>query len=93
MEELGKLTSDNFRLEKENLVLRRGNTVLLEALMWQVLQGCAMLETDDEVVKAYYSCDHTSLEVLVEAGLAEKEGDEYRLLWDKLDKRKERYGV
>lgn len=70
--------------------LYRGNTLLIEALMDMV--GQRFYERDGVYSHSFMSSDEQAIEVLMQAGYAEevepgKNG--YRLLWDKVEARKD----
>lgn len=68
---------------------RRGNTLLIESLMDMVTQFFHT-RPDDTLSHSFMSAEENAIETLIEAGFAEElEGCTYRLLWDKLEQRKQ----
>ena len=68
---------------------RRGNTRLIEALMDMVSEGF-YARTDGTPRHRSMSAEETAIQTLINAGFAEElEGCTYRLLWDKLEERKQ----
>ena len=66
---------------------RRGNTLLIEALMDMVNQFF-YTRPDDTLSHSFMSAEENAIETLINAGFAEElEGCTYRLLWDKLEER------
>ena len=68
---------------------RRGNTLLIECLMDMVNQFFCR-RPDDTLSHSFMSAEENAIETLINAGFAEDlEGCTYRLLWDKLEERKQ----
>lgn len=68
---------------------RRGNTLLIECLMDMVNQFFCW-RSDDTFSHSFMSAEENAIETLINAGFAEElEGSTYRLLWDKLEQRKQ----
>ena len=68
---------------------RRGNTLLIESLMDMVIQFFHT-RPDDTLSHSFMSAEENAIETLIEAGFAEElEGCTYKLLWDKLEQRKQ----
>ncbi len=68
---------------------RRGNTLLIEALMDMVNQFFCW-RPDDTLSHSFMSAEENAIETLINAGFAEElDGCTYRLLWDKLEQRKQ----
>ena len=68
---------------------RRGNTLLIESLMDMVNQFF-FERSDGTLWHSFMSAEENAIETLINAGFAEElEGSTYRLLWDKLEQRKQ----
>jgi hypothetical protein len=83
-------------LQEERMAIqryKRGNTALIEALMDMVNQFFASREINGEEVlyHSFMSAEEEAISILLEAGFAERvfpDREGYRLLWDKLEARK-----
>ena len=84
-----ELKMDN---EETIKLLKNGNTNLLEALMEMVNQYFIHNTVDDDIINhGCLSAEENSIEILQQAGMAERvvtPTPGYKLLWDKLEERK-----
>lgn len=92
---MAKLTTViELSIEKElvEIAMRyeRGNTLLIDALMGMVNQYFDHAKDDPSIVShSFMSCEEEAIDVLIDAGFAQAVGKaSYRLLWDKLEERK-----
>jgi len=69
---------------------KRGNTELLDALMWMCAQYMApYLDNPDRCAHSFMSAGESAMYVLVRAGMAKEDGgDSFILDWAALEKRK-----
>lgn len=95
----GPLEASVMSADEQIARLRRGNTALLEALMGMVNQFFYHKNENDQsdedgefIWHAFMSAEEEAIAVLIDAGMAEEvKGKGYRLLWDKLEARKDRH--
>lgn len=79
---------DATKLENDVTALRRGNTQLLESLMWMVDQFFYSKIDSDVLNHSFMSAEEGAIQTLLDAGFAEEAEGGYRLLWEKLEERK-----
>jgi hypothetical protein len=77
---------------KQIVALRRGNTILLEALMDMVNQFFYTGQ-DGTLRHSFMSCEEGAIATLIDAGFAKEVDGGYLLLWDKLAERWQEVGL
>ncbi|MBL8473818.1 MAG: hypothetical protein JNM98_18655 [Rhodocyclaceae bacterium] len=94
----GPLEASVMPADEQIARLRRGNTALLEAMMDLVNQFFyhknvhGQSDEDGEFIShGFMSAEEGAIAALIDAGMAEEvNGKGYRLLWDKLEARKQK---